>query len=90
MSLIATTIEPRRVTRIFLDCGDSPPGPAELLRIERAIEESDALAQSLEAIPGCVDAIGHSAAERNLPEASDSGAPSWPRRPSMLPEDGNA
>jgi hypothetical protein len=48
MPLIATSIESQRVTRIFLDCRAAPPDPADLLRIERAIEDSAALAGSTE------------------------------------------
>ena len=43
MALIATQIEPRRVARIFFDCRDVAPGPADQRRIERAIKHSIAL-----------------------------------------------
>jgi hypothetical protein len=46
MSVIATSIEQHRLTRIFRDCRDAPPEPADLRRIEQAIEQSIALAQS--------------------------------------------
>jgi hypothetical protein len=44
MALIATQIEPRRVARIFFDCRDVAPDPADQRRIERAIKHSIALA----------------------------------------------
>jgi hypothetical protein len=40
MSVIATLIEPRRVTRIFFDCRDAGANPADRRRIEQAIEYS--------------------------------------------------
>jgi hypothetical protein len=40
MALIATQIEPRRVARIFFDCRDVAPDPADRRRIERAIKHS--------------------------------------------------
>jgi hypothetical protein len=43
MALIATQIEPRRVARIFFDCRDAAPDPADQRRIERAIKHSIAL-----------------------------------------------
>ena len=45
MSVIATLIEPHRVTRVFFDCRAVVPNPADLPRIERAIERSIALPQ---------------------------------------------
>jgi hypothetical protein len=48
MSVIATSIEPHRVTRIFLDCRDAPPEPVDLQCIERAIEQSIAMADAVE------------------------------------------
>jgi hypothetical protein len=33
--VISTLVEPYRVTRIFFDCRDAPPGPADQQRIER-------------------------------------------------------
>ncbi len=45
MSVIATLIEPRRVTRVLFDCRDDPPDPADQRCIEKAIEQSIALAQ---------------------------------------------
>lgn len=40
MSVIATLIEPRRVTRIFFDCRNADARPADRRRIEQAIEYS--------------------------------------------------
>ena len=48
MSVIATSIELHGRTRIFLDCRDAPPEPADLRRIERAIERSVAQADFAE------------------------------------------
>jgi hypothetical protein len=48
MSVIATSIGPHGRTRIFLDCRDAPPEPADLRRIERAIEQSIAQAEPME------------------------------------------
>jgi hypothetical protein len=48
MPVIAASIEPHRVTRIFLDCRDSPPEPVDLRCIERAIEQSIAMADAVE------------------------------------------
>ena len=48
MSVIATSIEPHRVTRIFLDCRDAPPELVDLRSIERAIEQSIAMADAIE------------------------------------------
>ena len=45
MSVIATLIEPRRVTRVFFDCRDAAPDPADRQRIEKAIGQSLASAQ---------------------------------------------
>ena len=45
MSVIATLIEPRRVTRVFFDCRDAAPVPADRQRIEKAIGQSLASAQ---------------------------------------------
>jgi hypothetical protein len=45
MSVIATLIEPRRVTRVFFDCRDATPDPADRQRIEKAIGQSLASAQ---------------------------------------------
>ena len=44
--VISTLVEPHRVTRIFVDCRDAPPDPADQQRIERAIERSVALARA--------------------------------------------
>jgi hypothetical protein len=44
MSMIATQIEPRRVTRIFFDCS-AVADPADQRRIEQAIGASIALGQ---------------------------------------------
>jgi hypothetical protein len=46
MSVIATLIEPRCVTRIFFNCRDAAADPADQRRIERAIESSITLAQA--------------------------------------------
>ena len=46
MSVIATLIEPRLVTRVFFDCRDAAPDPADRLAIERAIERSIALGEA--------------------------------------------
>jgi hypothetical protein len=46
MSVMATLIEPHRVTRVFFDCRDARPDPADRWRIEQAIERSVALAQA--------------------------------------------
>lgn len=43
MSVISTLIEPHRVTRVFFDCRDTMPNPADGRRIEQAIERSFAL-----------------------------------------------
>ena len=45
MPVISTLVEPHRVTRIFFDCRDASPDPADQQRIERAIERSVALAK---------------------------------------------
>jgi len=50
MSVLATSIEPHRLTRIFFDCRDAPPEPSDLRRIERAIEQSIAQADFVEGI----------------------------------------
>jgi hypothetical protein len=46
MSVISTLIEPHRVTRVFFDCRDAAPDPADRRRIEQAIERSLALPQA--------------------------------------------
>jgi hypothetical protein len=46
MSVISTLIEPHRVTRVFFDCRDTMPNPADRRRIEQAIERSCALPQA--------------------------------------------
>jgi hypothetical protein len=46
MLVISTLIEPHRVTRVFFDCLDTAPNPADQQRIERAIEPSFALPQA--------------------------------------------
>ena len=46
MPVISTLVEPHRVTRIFFDCRDVAPDPADRLRIEQAIERSIALARA--------------------------------------------
>jgi PIN domain nuclease of toxin-antitoxin system len=51
MSVIATLIEPQRVTRIFFDCSDAAADPADRQRIEQAIEASIALAEPDDDVP---------------------------------------
>jgi hypothetical protein len=46
MSVISTLIEPHRVMRVFFDCRDAAPDPADQRRIERAIQHSFALPQA--------------------------------------------
>ena len=46
MSVISTLIEPRRVTRVFFDCRDRAPDPADQRCIEQAIKRSIALPQA--------------------------------------------
>ena len=88
MSLIATKIEPHRVTRIFLDCRDAQPDPAELLRIERAIEDS---ARSAEELPSRPAPSGGVTARATVLEGGHGpGEPGWLRRPRMLTESDNA
>jgi hypothetical protein len=48
MSVIAISIGPDRLTRIFLDCRDAPPELADLQRIEQAIGQSIAMAETVE------------------------------------------
>jgi hypothetical protein len=43
--VISTSIEPHRVTRVFFDCLNTAPDPADQRRIEQAIERSIALPQ---------------------------------------------
>jgi hypothetical protein len=45
MSVISTSIEPHRVTRVFFDCRNAAPDPADQRHIEQAIERSIALPQ---------------------------------------------
>ncbi len=40
MSVIATLIEPHRVTRIFFDCRNARADPADQRRVEQAIQAS--------------------------------------------------
>jgi hypothetical protein len=51
MPVISTLVEPHRVTRIFFDCRDAPPDPADQQRIEQAIERSFALARAKDNAP---------------------------------------
>jgi hypothetical protein len=44
MSVIATSIEPHRVTRIFFNCRNVPPERFDLRRIEQSVEQSIAMA----------------------------------------------
>jgi hypothetical protein len=46
MPVISTLVEPDRVTRIFFDCRDAPPDPADQQRIEQAIQRSVGLARA--------------------------------------------
>jgi hypothetical protein len=46
MSVIATLIEPHRVTRIFFDCRNARADPADQRRVEQAIEASVAQGQA--------------------------------------------
>jgi hypothetical protein len=46
MPVISTLVEPHCVTRIFFDCRDAPPDPADRQHIEQAIERSVALARA--------------------------------------------
>jgi hypothetical protein len=46
MSVISTLIEPHRVTRVFFDCRDVDPNPADLRSIEQAIKRSIALPEA--------------------------------------------
>jgi hypothetical protein len=48
MSVIAISIGPDRLTRIFLDCRDAPPELADLQRIEQASGQSIAMAETVE------------------------------------------
>ena len=48
MSVITTLIEPHRVTRVFFDCRAVVPNPADLRRIEQAIERSIVWAQAID------------------------------------------
>jgi hypothetical protein len=45
MAVIATLIEPRRVTRVLFDCSDAAPDPADQRCIEQAIQRSNAMSQ---------------------------------------------
>jgi hypothetical protein len=87
MPLIATSIEPQWVTRIFLDCRDAPPDPVDLMRIERAIEDSAALAESGEEGPGQPETIGVATAGARALEAGHRlDQPACLRRPSAPTE----
>ena len=57
MTLIATSIEPPRVTQILPGCPDAP-GSAELLRIARAIEGAAVLTRSAQGWAGEAEMIG--------------------------------
>jgi hypothetical protein len=90
MSLIATSIEPQRVTRIFLDCRDAPPDPADLLRIERAIEDSAALARAGEEVVGQPEKFGSLTAGAGVSEVRyRPQEAAWLRSPFMLAEGHN-
>jgi hypothetical protein len=91
MSLIATSNEPQRVTRIYLDCCDAPPDPADLLRIERAIEDSAALARAGEEAIGQPEKFGSLTAGASVPEVRHRPQEAaWLRSPFMLAEGHNA
>jgi hypothetical protein len=47
VSVIATLIEPHRVTRVFFDCRDAIPDPTDRRLIELTIERSNALTEAL-------------------------------------------
>jgi hypothetical protein len=51
MPMIATQIEPRRVTRIFFDCRSDVADAADRQRIAQAIELSIALGQGDDETP---------------------------------------
>jgi hypothetical protein len=44
--VISTSIEPHHVTRVFFNCRAVVPNPADLRRIEQAIERSIALPEA--------------------------------------------
>lgn len=46
MAVIAMFVEPLGVTRILFDCRDADPDPADLRRIQQAIQQSMALAEA--------------------------------------------
>jgi hypothetical protein len=46
MPVIDVLIEPNRVTRVFFDCRDAAPDPADQWRIEQRIAYSIGLAQA--------------------------------------------
>jgi PIN domain nuclease of toxin-antitoxin system len=50
MSVIGTTVEPQRVTRVFFDCRDGAADPADRRLIEQAIVHSIALADADDAL----------------------------------------
>jgi hypothetical protein len=52
MTLIATSIEPPRVTRILPSCRDAPLDPAEFVRTAHAIEGAAVLAVSAQGWAG--------------------------------------
>ena len=64
MPVIATAIEPHRVTRIFFDCRDAPPEPLDLRRIEQSVEQSIAMSDATE------DTHSQIAYRTNEPETS--------------------
>ena len=57
MPVIAISIEPCRVIRIFFDCRDVPTDHADLRRIERAVEDAYAIAEAAEEASGTAGAI---------------------------------
>jgi hypothetical protein len=46
MSMIVTVIRQHRATKVFFDCRDAAPDPADQRRIEQAIALSIALGQA--------------------------------------------
>jgi hypothetical protein len=46
MAVIDVVIKPHRMTRVFFDCRDEAPEPADQWRIEQGIAHSTALADA--------------------------------------------
>jgi hypothetical protein len=51
MAVIATKIEPHRVTRIFFDCRPADPDPREIVRVARAMTEAAEASPHPEGLP---------------------------------------